>query len=134
MNSWQAPDDQTDAFLREFERRNQQSDEQAGNQYADTFLVADPQRALAVSRDAFVYNLPMRRKLFADAGVGPPELIDAQQLDLDPIHRLISTRWRAPRSDHTHLILESTFLVRRTTPLQILVYLNHKDLAALLGR
>jgi len=134
MNSWHTPDDQTASFLREFDRRNARSDEQTGNQYAETFLVADPHRALAVTREALVKSLPARRKLFADAGVGSPELIEAQQLDLDPIHRLISARWRAPRVDHAPVILESTFLVRRTEPMQILVYLNHKDLAAMLGQ
>ena len=84
-------------------------------------------------REAFVKSLPLRRKLFADADVGAPQLVRAEQLDLDPLHKLIRTSWRAPRTDRPDVILESTFLVRRTEPAQILVYLNHKDLAELLA-
>jgi hypothetical protein len=71
--------------------------------------------------------------MFAEAGVGPLTRAAAAQLDLDPLHVLLTVEWEALRLG-SPLQLTSTFLLRREPDgLRILAYLNHRDIAEVLG-
>lgn len=137
-NGWHDPDLDVGNFLAAFALRSagaqDGADDDAGRQFHDPFIAADPRAAHAVPRALFVASLPARRALFARAGVGETALVRAVQLDLDDAHVVVSTEWDAARQDGDPLRLESTFLLRRESEgLQILVYLNHRDVLALLG-
>ena len=124
-----APD--IDAFLSQYESRFAHPG--VGEPFADEFLVVDPNRVLVFSRPMFVESLPARRGLFERAGVGDVRRIGAAQLDLDPLHLLLSVDWSAERASRDSVHMEATFLLRREDAgPRVLVYLNHGDIVALL--
>ncbi|WP_405657823.1 hypothetical protein [Streptomyces sp. NBC_00079] len=131
--AWKPLDPDLDVFLTEFERRSGNPESDSGEQFADQCLAADPKQAVMVSRDMLVAALPARRKMFQDAGVGTVRCVQAAQLDLDEQHVLVTADWDAERTGGQNVRLESTFLLRREEDgPRILVYLNHRDVAALL--
>jgi hypothetical protein len=125
--SWREPDPETEKFLDEYDRAADSTF------FAERFLTADPSRAAVVDRAALDAALPARRAMFAEAGVGPLARVGAAQLDLDPLHVLLTVEWEALRLG-SPLQLTSTFLLRRERDgLCILAYLNHRDIAEVLG-
>lgn len=131
---WKTLDSDLDAFLIEFERRGADPESDDGDQFADQFLVTDPQHGTVLARESLVASLPFRRRMFQDAGVGSAHRVEAAQLDLDPWHVLVKSDWDAERGDEPPVRLESTFLIRRDDAgPRILAYLNHKDIAAVLS-
>ncbi|WP_131748908.1 hypothetical protein [Frankia sp. Cppng1_Ct_nod] len=133
-SAWKPLDSDIREFLTEFERRGAEPESDSGEQFADQFVVADPNRAMVLAREAFVASLPYRRGMFETAGVGNARCVGAAQLDLDDRHVLVTSDWDADRGDEEPLRLESTFLLRREDggP-RILAYLNHRDIVAVLG-
>jgi hypothetical protein len=133
-SAWRPLDPDVLDFIAQFERRGADPASDSGEQFADQFVTADPNRTVVVSREMLVASLPRRRQLFEQAGVGAARHVRSAQLDLDERHLLVTTEWDAPRTAGEPLRLESTFLVRREDDgPRILVYLNHKDIAAALG-
>ncbi|MCX4092988.1 hypothetical protein [Nocardia sp. alder85J] len=132
--TWKPLDPDLAAFLSDFERRSAIPESDQGEQFAAQFLTADPNTATVVTREALVASLPMRRSMFEAAGLGHAVCVAASQLDLDDRHVLVTADWDTPRRDGESVRLESTYLVRRDAGgCHILVYLNHRDLAAILG-
>jgi hypothetical protein len=131
---WTDPEPDIAAFLDDYDQRGAASGGDPTALFAPQFLAVDPARALALTPEVLARALPARRQLFDAAGVGPIRRQAARQLRLDDRHVLISADWTAEREGGQPLQLASTFLVRREPEgPRILVYLNHKDIAALLG-
>jgi hypothetical protein len=125
--TWREPDAEAAAFLDAFDRAADSTF------FAERFLTADPSRAVVTDRAALEAALPARRAMFANAGVGPLTRTDAAQLDLDPLHVLLTVEWEALRHG-SPLNLDATFLLRRERDgLRILAYLNHRDVPRLLA-
>jgi hypothetical protein len=125
---WTPPDPDVAAFLDDYDHGD------ATALFADTFLALDPARATAVTPAQLAAALPARRQMFAAAGVGPLNRTGARQQRLDDRHILVAADWSAERSTGGPLNVASTFLLRREgDSFQIMVYLNHTDLAAALG-
>jgi hypothetical protein len=134
-SSWKAPDEAIETFLTAYERRGADPQSDSGGDFADQFLVIDPNRALVLAREVLVASLPTRRKMFESAGVGALHRTAARQLDLDERHLLVAVDWEADRTGGEPVHLQSTFLLRREADgPRILVYLNHGDVAAVLSQ
>ncbi|WP_153343249.1 hypothetical protein [Nocardia aurantia] len=132
--TWKPLDPDLAAFLTEFEKANATTESDQGRPFAEQFLTTDPNRATVVTREALVASLPMRRRLFESAGLGHAVCVASAQLDLDEHHVLVTTDWDTPRAGAEPVRLESTYLIRRDDDdLRILVYLNHRDIVAVLG-
>jgi len=103
--------------------------------FAETFLAADPAGAQPVPRQAFLQALPRRAELFAAAGITRIVLADLQHQALDDTYVLARTEWRAERTGaSTPARLSSTFILHRDGDrLQVVLYLNHQDLARTLS-
>ena len=107
--------------------------------FAETFMAADPSGAQPVPRDAFLSVLPRRRELFSAAGIGRVSLSRLDHRSLDENYVLAQTEWTAERTGgpagQDSVALLSTFVLRRTDDgLRIVFYLNHRDLADVLGQ
>jgi hypothetical protein len=103
--------------------------------FAETFLVLDPNTCRPVARDQFVAALPRHEQAFAALGVERLELATLAEQPIDARHTLVTTtwtvRWQANDQDRPRLTVRSTFLLRDDhNRRQIVVYLNHDDLAA----
>jgi hypothetical protein len=134
MSTWQPPSPDIDAFLTEYDRRSADPDANSAELYADTFLVLDPNNAMALARATFAAALPARRQLFAKAGIGEVQRRETRQLDLDRQHVLVRADWDAHRAGNQPVRLESTFLLRRDDDgIRIVAYLNHHDVTARLS-
>lgn len=104
--------------------------------FHDTFLNLDPTTISFVTRDQLRASLPMRAKLFAALGVTGLTIADIDPIELDAQHVLVRTTWTASMTDPDAepLVLRSTYLLRRYEgSWQILAYLNHQDLKAMLA-
>lgn len=105
------------------------------SQFADTFLAAGPDGARPVPAAAFGPALAKRRELFAQLGCRATKLVSLEETPLDARYTLARTRWRMtfvrPEVPDEHLEVASTFLIDTHTQ-QILVYLAHQDIFALL--
>ena len=102
--------------------------------FAQRFLVLDPGTVMALDRESFLRALPGRERFFASAGAGRSRLTSLCEQILDARHTLVSTEWSVPFSSGPALTLCSSFLLRRSEDdWQIVVYLNHQDLAAALS-
>ncbi|MFG3292699.1 hypothetical protein ACGF3G_28330 [Streptomyces sp. NPDC048179] len=131
--TWKPLESDIDAFLTEFQRRSDSPEPDSAEQFAGSFLAADPNSATVLTRTLLAASLPARRAMFDNAGIGAVRCVDAAQLDLDEHHLLVTADWDAERVGSESLRLESTFLLRRGEEgLRILVYLNHRDITALL--
>ena len=124
-------DGQVEAFFDAFAAASDQLDlDRLAELFAETFLAADPAGVQAVLR-----ALPRRAELVAAAGITRVVLADLQHHALDDAYVLARTDWRAERTGaSTPVRLSSTFLLRRDGDrLRVVVYLNHQDLARVLG-
>lgn len=131
-SSWTQPEDSVAAFLDDYDRLGHSDGDGDGGLtgvFAATFLALDPHRAIALTPQQLEAGLPARRKMFADAGVTALRRHSARQQRLDDRHVLLSARWQAERAAGS-LTLASTFLLRQEDDHhEIVVYLNHTDLA-----
>jgi hypothetical protein len=131
--SWTSLEPAIDAFLDDFDARGADPQGRSDELFAPTFLVLDPARAVALTPQQLAAMLPARRAMFAKAGVGAVRRQDVRQLRLDERHVLVAGEWAAEREGET-LTLSSTFLLRSEPGgYRVLVYLNHRDLSAVLG-
>ncbi|MBO3749978.1 hypothetical protein J5X84_28185 [Streptosporangiaceae bacterium NEAU-GS5] len=130
-SGWTPLTDDIAAFLDDFDLRGRHvdtDDSQAGV-FASTFLALDPHRALALTPEQLAAVLPARRRMFAEAGVTELVRVAAWQLRLDERHVLVRADWQAHRPGG-QIVLATTFLLRREGGgYEIVVYLNHTDLA-----
>ena len=129
-------DGQVEAFFDAFAAASDQLDlDRLAELFAETFLAADPAGVQAVPRQAFLRALPRRAELFAAAGITRVVLADLRHHALDDAYVLARTDWRAERTGaSTPVRLSSTFILRRDADrLRVVFYLNHQDLARVLG-
>jgi hypothetical protein len=118
-------------FFTEFERNSNALDLDAiGKQFADVFMSADPKRATALPREAFLAVLPQREQLFAAAGLIGTRLASLRETPLDHVYTLVDTDWIGDLRNGEELPLSSTFILRREDQSHVVVfYLNHQDIA-----
>jgi len=129
---WTSPEDGVAAFLDDYDRLGTDGGGLSGV-FAATFLALDPQRALALTPQQLAAGLPARRKMFADAGVTGLRRQSARQQRLDDRHVLVSAEWHAERAAGP-LTVASTLLLRQEGDrYEVVVYLNHTDLARALA-
>ena len=129
------PDARVRAFFDEFSHASDTLDAGVLNRcFADSFLAADPSGVRPVSRELFLQVLPGRKRMFADAGIGPVQLTSLDVQPLDETYLLVRTEWRAPRSEEREPVrLSSTFLLHDDNDtLRIALYLNHRDVGEIL--
>ncbi|MFI5907898.1 hypothetical protein [Dactylosporangium sp. NPDC051541] len=125
--TWTPLDPEVAAFMDEYDRG-------ALRLFADPFLALDPARAVAVTPAQLGAAMPARRAMFDRAGVGTLRRTGTRQLRLDDRHILVGADWSAPRTSGGTFDTTATFLLRREgQTFQIMVYLNHTDLAATLN-
>jgi ketosteroid isomerase-like protein len=130
------PNGQVQAFFDTFAAASEQLDlDRLAELFAETFLAADPAGAQPVGRQAFLQALPRRAELFAAAGIARVVLADLQIQALDDSYVLARTQWRAERTGASAPVrLASTFILHRDGDrLQVVLYLNHQDLARALS-
>ena len=122
-------------FFDEFERNSAElAIDRIAAQFADTFMNADPQRVMAVPKAAFIAALPQRDRMFQAAGISRVRLKSVRETVLDSLHVLAATDWIAESTDGTNIPLASSFILRRQGPSFVVVfYLNHQDIAEVLG-
>jgi ketosteroid isomerase-like protein len=129
-------DGQVQAFFDTFAAASDQLDvDRLAGLFAGTFLAADPAGAQPVPRQAFLHALPRRAELFAAAGITRVVLAELQYHALDDTYVLAKTLWHGERArGSTPVRLSSTFILRRDGDrLQVVLYLNHQDLARTLS-
>ena len=104
-------------------------------QFAPTFLAAGPDGAKPVPANLFGPALTKRKELFDRLGHRSTELVSLDESPLDARYTLARTRWRMtfarPDLPEEQLTVDSTYLIDTRTQ-QILVYLAHQDILALL--
>jgi hypothetical protein len=104
-------------------------------QFANTFLAAGPDGAKTVPAALFAPALAKRKELFDKLGCRSTELVSLDETPLDTRYTLARTRWQMtfsrPQLPDERLTVDSTFLIDTQTQ-QILVYLAHQDIFALL--
>lgn len=127
-------------FLRRFRDAGEQLDLDAVRaSFAPEFLSLDPNSVTALGRDAMLAALPRRQALFHSIGATTAELAEASELRLDERHRLVRTSWTMAvpqdrKAGAGEIVLRSTFLLRKeASSWQVVVYLNHEDVAALIA-
>jgi hypothetical protein len=130
-----AASDEVRAFFEAFERYSTQLDlDRIGQQFAETFLSADPTQVMPVPKAAFLAALPRRQALFEAAGATGVRLVSVNEQALDARHVLATTEWVVERTDAAPIRLASTFILRRANDSFVVVfYLNHQDLGEILG-
>ena len=106
--------------------------------FGDQFLSLDPAHIACAGRDAFLRALPARERLFGSIGATGTTLTEIRETPLDDLHTLVETSWAvrfgpdAPAAGP--LTLRSAFLLRRRDGRwQVVVYLNHQDIVAMIG-
>lgn len=123
--------------LRQFFEAMSGDDAAAGaDLFHDPFLSLDPNTVAVVGVEQLRAALPARQSLFASVGAARPELRDVHATALDDRHALARTTWTMAVGDPEAepIGLESTYLLRRDgTKWTIVVYLNHNDVAQLIG-
>lgn len=105
--------------------------------FHDPFLSLDPTSVHVVTREQFTAALPLRRQLFASIGATGTVLRDVRVETLDEHHVLATTSWAVEFLDDAAepLTLESSYVLRRDGDgWVVVVYLNHRDLGALVAR
>ncbi|WP_432838677.1 hypothetical protein [Dactylosporangium sp. CA-092794] len=129
---WTELDTDVAEFVDDYDTRNRIGGAEAV--FADSFLALDPARAVTLTPAMLARVLPVRRKMFDDAGVGRLRRTSASQFRLDDRHVLVGIGWSGDRAGSGPVELDSTFLLRREGDRwQIVVYLNHTDLSATLA-
>ena len=98
-----------------------------------TFLVLDPSTATALTPAVLAGVLPARKRMFESAGIRATRRTNAREQRLDELHSLVQVEWVAERESGAGITLSSTFVLRRSVEgMRIVVYLNHRDVRALL--
>lgn len=126
--------DEVRQFFEAYERSDRELDRDTLDRlYAEVFLAADPNGAHPVQREKLLAALPGRRAMFEAAGVTSVSLESLQEHWLDDHYVLVETTWSAARPGAADLDLASAFLLRRgDRGLQIVLYLNHRDIVSAL--
>lgn len=126
------------AFLRRYVQVTAGDEPAAIEQlYTPTFLMLDPASATAVTREALIAALPLRRKVFGSAGIDGLDLVGWNEQPLDEVHTLVHTTWSArfaaDAGEQAPLTITADWVLRRTDDSwQIAVYLNHTHLPQVL--
>jgi len=128
--SLMAVSNEVQLFFETFARNSAALDlDRIGEQFAETFMSADPQQAVSVPKAAFLVVLPRRQAMFDAAGVTSIELVEVDTTALDDRHVLAATKWAAHRKAGGSIPLASTFILRRQDDSFVVIfYLNHQDL------
>jgi len=104
-------------------------------QFAATFLAGGPDGAKPVPAALFAPAVAKRKELFERLGCHSTQLVSLDEIPLDARYTLARTRWQMtfarPDLPDEQLAVHSTFLIDTQTQ-QILVYLAHQDILALL--
>jgi ketosteroid isomerase-like protein len=135
MSSTVRPD--VRAFFVRYARAGRDLDlDTLSSSFAENFLSLDPNSAVALTPQALIAVLPRRKALFESVGSDGLELNELTETPLDDVHTLVRALWtlrmREPRSESVSV--RSTFVLRREGGAwRIVVYLNHEDVAELLG-
>lgn len=109
-----------------------------GAGFHPTLLTLDPVSVTPVTREQVVAGLPKRREFFAGLGVSGMTLDSLDESPIDDQHTLVRSTWRLERTESSTVpegtIFASTYLLRRVEgEWQIVVYLNHQNLRALMS-
>jgi hypothetical protein len=131
-----APTTSLDAFFAAFQHNTAHGTEaETLAQFAATFLAGGPDGAKPVPAALFAPALTKRKELFDRLGHRSTELVSLVETPLDARYTLARTRWQMtfarPGLPDEQLTVDSTFLIDTQTQ-QILVYLAHQDIFALL--
>ena len=107
-----------------------------GAGFHSTLLTLDPVSVTPVTREQVVASLPRRKEFFAGLGITGMTLDSLDESPVDEQHTLVRSTWRLERTESSSVpegtIFTSTYLLRRVDgEWQIVVYLNHQDLRAL---
>jgi hypothetical protein len=128
--------EEVSAFLASFERNANSGDAvEVAAQFADTFMAADASGARAVPSSALLRAIPERRKMFEQLGSSVTTLASVEEMRLDDRYVLLKMEWLMKfESGSREVTLRSTFVVHRSDEgWKVVFYLNHEDLAAVLG-
>jgi ketosteroid isomerase-like protein len=123
-------------FLARFERNTNSSDAgEVAAQFADTFMAADASGARAVPSSAMLRAIPERRKMFERLGSSVTSLKSVEETRLDDRYVLLRVEWLMKfEPGGREVTLRSTFVLHRSKDgWKVVFYLNHEDLAALVG-
>lgn len=109
-----------------------------GSGFHQNSLTLDPVSVTPVTREQVVASLPKRKEFFARLGVSGMTLDSLDESPVDEQHTLVRSTWRLERTESSSIpdgtIFTSTYLLRRVDgEWQIVVYLNHQDLRALVS-
>lgn len=125
-------------FLRHFTHHTNHADAPIQvSQFASTFLAAGPQGASCERRDDFGLAIPKRKQLFESVGLRSTELVRIEADSLGPRYSLARTQWKMLFESGTQapkeILVESTYIVDTVLePFQIVLYLAHQDIMAIL--
>lgn len=125
-------------FFRHFIRNAEESDVAAEvSQFAGAFVAAGPQGAMCLRREDFAVVLPKRRQLFRSAGLRSTEFVSMEAESLDTRFSMARTRWKmlfeSTQQGAQEIFVDSTFVLDTgVEPFQIVLYLAHQDIMAIL--
>jgi ketosteroid isomerase-like protein len=128
--------EEVSAFLARFERNANSGDaEEVVAQFADTFMAADANGARAVPSSAMLRAIPERRKMFERLGNSVTTLASVEEMRLDERYVLLRLEWLMKfEPGGREVRLRSTFVLHHSEDgWKVVFYLNHEDLAALVG-
>ena len=112
--------------------------ERFGPLFADPFVSLAPGQSGVVSRAAFLAALPARRAMFESIAATGLTLSAARETELDRDHVWVEARWRMhvedAAGDRGLELASGLLLQRRASRWQVVVYLNHHDIAAVVAR
>jgi hypothetical protein len=109
-----------------------------GAGFHSTVLTLDPVSVTPVTREQVVASLPGRKEFFAGLGITGMTVDSLDESPVDEQHTLVRSTWRLERAESSSIpegtIFTSTYLLRKVDgEWQIVVYLNHQDLRALVS-
>lgn len=105
--------------------------------FHEQFITLDPSTVSVVTREQLRAALPMRAQMFKSIGATGTRLREMYPQMLDDRHVLARARWDVVFADDSAapMELESSFLLREIEGRwQVLTYLNHHDIAALIAK
>jgi len=106
------------------------------SQFADTFLVAGPDGAMAIKASDFALALPKRRKMFDEWGCRSTKLESVAVTELDSRYAMAETTWRMTfvhgDRQSSDVVVRSTYILDTKDEMKILFYLAHQDITAVL--
>ena len=127
-----------EAFFRTFEYNTNHGDTAAlVSPFAAVFLAAGPQGSSCVRKEDFALVLPKRKQLFNSLGCGSTELVRLRAKQLDSRFSMARTQWKMIFANGVsaarEILVESTYIVDTgSDPFQIVAYLAHQDIMAVL--